>query len=60
MHEYVLGELDVEQVCHCCGGGMTLNIYEEKMWCTNPACSAYMIRFTIPYAKREVAVRHRT
>ena len=58
-YEYIHGALDVDQVCRCCGRGMTLNIDEEKMWCSNPACSAHMIRFTIPYAKREIVVKHR-
>lgn len=59
MHEYILGELNLDQFCHCCGALLKFDIDEEKMWCTNPACSAFGIRFTIPYAKREVGVRHR-
>jgi len=58
-HEYVLGELDLDQTCHCCGGSYDFNIDEETMHCTNTRCSAYQINFTIPYAKRNVPVRHR-
>lgn len=59
-HEYVLGELDMDQVCHCCGQDYEFDIYEERMRCMNPRCSAYRLWFTIPYAKREAAVRHRS
>jgi hypothetical protein len=45
-------ELDYEQVCHCCGGELAYSLTAGKMWCVDRFCSAYGIRFTIPYKSR--------
>lgn len=58
-YEYLPGELDFDQVCHCCGETYVFDLAAEQMYCTNRVCSTYKLRFTIPYKRRVVEVKHR-
>lgn len=43
------GTLDYDQRCHCCGGEYAFDTEGKWMRCLDKKCSAFGVRFTIPW-----------